>query len=185
MAKINDFRAQLIGGGARPSQFRVMLAFPDWVQAAGAPHAGEFLIKAAALPASTIQPIEVPFRGRIAKLAGERMFANWNVVVLNDNDFLIRNALEIWSKGILDHASTKGRMVPGSYTKDLVVQQLDRNDLPIKEYKFYNCFPQTVSEIQLDFGDTTQIEQFQCEFSVDYWETSQSVGSGINFSITT
>lgn len=169
MAKIDDFRAQLIGGGARPSQFKVMLTFPDWVVAGGAAKAGEFLIKAAALPASTIQPIDVPFRGRIAKLAGERMFANWNVVVLNDNDFLIRNALERWSKGILEHEQTNGRVSPSSYTSQLVVQQLDRNDVAIKQYTFYNCFPQTISEVQLDFGDTTQIEQFQCEFSIDYW----------------
>lgn len=183
MANIDKFRAQLIGGGARPSQFRVMLAFPAWVQAAGAPAAGEFLIKAAALPASTIQPIDVPFRGRIAKLAGERLFANWNIVVINDNDFLIRNALEIWSKGVLDHRSTGGRVAPTSYTTDLVVQQLDRNDFVIKEYKFYNCFPQTVSEVQLDFGDTTQLEQFQCEFSVDYWETTPVAGVQVNVNV--
>jgi len=182
MAKIDFFRAQLKGGGARPTQFRVILAFPDFVQANGAVKAGEFLIKASSLPASTIQPIDVPFRGRAAKLAGERIFANWNVVVLNDNDFLIRNALEAWSKGVLDHASTGGRIVPASYTADLTVQQLDRNDNPIKEYKFSNCFPQNISEIALDFGDTTQIEQFQCEFSVDYWE-STPVGSNINLSV--
>lgn len=172
MARIDQFRAMLSGGGARPSQFKVMLAFPAWVGGGTAARAGEFLVNATALPASVITPIEVPFRGRIAKIAGERQFANWNVTVLNDNDFLIKNALERWSKGILEHSSTNGRLAPTSYTTDMVVQQLDRNDVMIKEYKFFNCFPQNIQEIQLDFAATTQIEQFQVEFSVDYWETA-------------
>lgn len=173
MARIDDFRAQLKGGGARPTQFRVQLVFPDFVSGGIAvAKSGEFMIKATSLPASNIQPIEVPFRGRMAKIAGERVFANWNVVVLNDNDFLIRNAMEQWSKGILEHVRTNGRVAPTSYTTDLVVQQLDRNDNVTKQYKFVNCFPQTIGEIQLDFGNTTQIEEFQVEFSVDYWEAA-------------
>lgn len=173
MARIDDFRARLAGGGARPSQFKVMLTFPSWVTAGGnAAAAGEFLIKTASLPASVITPIEVPFRGRIAKVAGERQFANWNVAVINDNDFLIRNALETWSKGILEHDDTAGKMAPSSYTSDMLVQQLDRNDKVLKEYKFFNCFPQTVAEIGLDFSATTQIEEFNVEFSIDYWMTN-------------
>lgn len=171
MAKIDDFRAQLIGGGARPSQFQVMLTFPEWVtRGAGAASTAQFMIKAASLPASIIQPIDVPFRGRIAKIAGERQFANWTVQIYNDNDFLIRDALEEWSKGILQHSETHGRLPPSSYARELIVHQLDRNDLILKTYKFFNCFPQQIQEIQLDYGMTTQIEEYQVEFSVDYWE---------------
>lgn len=177
MARIDEFRAKLAGGGARPSQFKVMLTFPSWVNGNEAAVSGEFLVKAATLPASIITPIDVPFRGRLAKLAGERQFANWSVTVLNDNDFLIKNALERWSKGVLDHSTTGGRIAPTSYTSDLVVQQLDRNDVPLKEYKFFNCFPQAIQEIQLDFAATAQIEEFQVEFSVDYWETSGAGGT--------
>jgi hypothetical protein len=80
MALINDFRAQLSGGGARPSQFRVTLNIPGESQAN---NAAKFLVRSAVLPASNITPIEVPFRGRFAKIAGERQFANWTVTVLN------------------------------------------------------------------------------------------------------
>lgn len=170
MARIDSFRAQLSGGGARSSQFKVILTFPTWVSGTDAAVKGEFLCKATALPASTISPILVPFRGRISKLAGEREFQNWNVTILNDNDFLIRNAMERWSKGILDHQSTVGRLASASYQTDMLVQQLDRNDNVIKQYKFFDCFPQVISEIQLDFGNTQQIEEFTVEFSVDYWD---------------
>lgn len=169
MARIDQFRSVLAGGGARPSQFVVSLTFPTWVSAAGAGQAAQFLVKAATLPASIVTPIDVPFRGRIAKIAGERQFANWNVTVLNDNDFLVRDALERWSAGILNHAQTNGIVAPTEYTADMFVTQLDRNDVALKTYKFFNCFPQTISEIGLDFGNTNTIEEFQVEFSVDYW----------------
>lgn len=169
--RIDQFRATLAGGGARPTQFKVMLTFPSWVSGTDAAIKAEFLVKGASLPASILMPIDVPFRGRPIKIAGERQFQNWNVTVLNDNDFLIRNAFERWSKGILDHSSVNGRLAPASYETDMIVQQLDRNDNPIKEYKFFNCWPQQVSEIQLDFGAVQNIEEFQVEFSVDYWET--------------
>jgi hypothetical protein len=47
--------------------------------------------------------------------------------------------------------------------------QLDRNDFELRKYKFHNCFPTNISEIALDFGQITQIEEFNVEFSVDYW----------------
>ncbi len=169
MSTIDQFRAQLTGGGARPSQFRVILTFPDWVGGQLAAVKGEFLVKASSLPASTINAIEVPYRGRVTKVAGERQFQNWNVVVMNDNDFLIRDAMERWSRGIAEHDATNGRLVSSTYQTQMLVQQLDRNDVPIKTYQFFNCFPVNISEIPLDFGATTQIEEFQVEFSIDYW----------------
>lgn len=170
MARIDDFRATLVGGGARPSQFRVDLNFPNFISTGNASiNAGSFLVKASSLPASIVSPIDVPFRGRIAKIAGERQFQNWNVTVLNDNNFLIRNAMEIWSASVLEHAHTNGLVAPRTYVVDMQVTQLDRNDNPLKTYIFHNCWPQVVSEIGLDFGNTGAIEEFNVEFSVDYW----------------
>jgi hypothetical protein len=171
MARIDDFRAFLTHGGARPTQFRVNLAFPQaiGVQQNGAGISGVFMCTATSLPASTLQSIDVPYRGRTVKLAGERVFQNWQVRVLNDSNFLIRKAMESWSSKILGHESTSGVVVPTLYAVDMEVVQLDRNDMELRKYRFHNCFPTNISEISLDFGQITQIEEFSVEFSVDYW----------------
>lgn len=174
MAKIESFRAFLAGGGARPSQFMVSINFPKYVTVPVDGASVQFMVKAASLPASIITPIDVPFRGRVAKIAGERQFANWNVTVLNDNDFNIRNALEQWSNGALNHTQTNGLVKPLDYSADLFVSQLDRNDNVLKTYKFVNCFPQQIGEIGLDFGNVSQIEEYPVEFSVDYWEVASA-----------
>lgn len=171
MARIDDFRAFLTQGGARPTQFRVNLAFPQaiGVQQNGAGISGVFMCTSTSLPASTLQSIDVPYRGRTVKLAGERVFQNWQVRVLNDSNFIIRKAMESWSSKILGHESTAGVVVPTLYAVDMEVVQLDRNDMELRKYKFHNCFPTNISEISLDFGQITQIEEFNVEFSVDYW----------------
>ena len=170
MARIDDFRAFLTQGGARPTQFRVNLALPTALGLdTSAASAGVFMCSATSLPASSIQPIEVPYRGRNIKVAGERTFQNWQVRILNDSDFLIRKTLELWSNLVLEHADTAGVVRPTSYAVDMQVVQLDRNEVALRTYTFHNCWPQNLSDINLDFGAITQIEDFNVEFSVDYW----------------
>jgi hypothetical protein len=95
LRKISDFKSRLSGGGARPNLFEVELAFPDAVAIANdVLQKSRFLVKAAALPASTIAPVEIPFRGRILKVAGDRTFETWTITVINDTDFVIRSAME-------------------------------------------------------------------------------------------
>jgi len=186
MANISDFKAQMIGGGARPNQFSVSLSFPTFV-AAGAVvgQNAQFLCKAAQLPASTMGNIETFYRGRPVNFAGERTFAPWNITVYNDTTFSIRNAMEVWSDGVLNMGQTNGRVNPRDYQIDLLVHQLDRNGATVKTYKFVDAYPTNIGAITLDYETNTQIEVFDIEFTYNYWvsDTSTanaSIGVGIN-----
>ena len=130
LRKISDFKSKLTGGGARPNLFEVVLAFPTSVAPANENEVlqkSRFLVKAAALPSSTIAPVEIPFRGRILKVAGDRTFETWTITVINDTDFMIRSAMEKWMNTInkLDDAS--GITNPVDYQTDAMVHQLDRD----------------------------------------------------------
>ena len=43
-----------------------------------------FLCRSAGIPASTIGTVEVPFRGRVIKLPGDRTFESWTITVMAD-----------------------------------------------------------------------------------------------------
>ena len=88
---INDIRANLRLGGARPTLFRVLLDSP-FTNTLGA--VAPFMIQASSLPGSSIAPIEVPYFGRKIRVAGDRTFEPWSVVVMNDEDFKIRARFE-------------------------------------------------------------------------------------------
>jgi hypothetical protein len=188
MANIAEFKAQMIGGGARPNQFRVELTFPTYVTlGVVAGQRAQFLCKSAQLPASTIETLPVLYRGRPVNFAGERTFQPWTVTIYNDTTFGIRNALEQWQSGIQNYNTTNGRVNPTDYQVDLSVHQLDRNGATIKSYKFVDAFPTNISAVGLDFETQNAIEQFDVEFTYNFFtsNTGAAAGFGVNVSVDT
>lgn len=166
---IDDFKAKLRGGGSRPNLFRATINFPGYAE--GNTEITSFLCKAAQLPASVMNFIDVPFRGRQLKIAGDRTFEVWTPTIINDTDFEIRNAMERWMNGINAHQANTGFVNPIDYQADLLVEQLDRDETVLKTYNFRGCFPTNVSAIDLNYETVDQIEEFTVEFQVQYWES--------------
>jgi len=188
MANIADFKAQMIGGGARPNQFRVELTFPSYVTLgviAGA--RAQFLCKAAQLPGSTVENLSVLYRGRPVNFAGERTFQPWQISIYNDTTFGIRNSLEQWQSGIQNYNGTNGRTNPTDYQVDLTVHQLDRNGASIKSYKFHDAYPTNISAVGLDYEQQNAIEMFDVEFTYNFFtsNTGATSGFGVNVSVDT
>ena len=174
MARINDFKAALLGGGARANQFEIQINFPEFALTDGDranQKDTQLLCKSAVLPSSTVSNIPVQFRGRIVNLAGERTFAAWSATIINDTGFTIRNALEKWSGSILSYETTEGITIPRDYQKELLVTQLDRNGEKLKTYKFIDAYPTSVGEIQLDYETDNTIETYTVEFTYNYFTT--------------
>ena len=168
---ISDFKSRLSGGGARPNLFEVELAFPDAVAVDNdVLQKARFLVKAAALPASTIANIDIPFRGRVLKVAGDRTFETWTITVINDVDFSIRSAFEKWMNSINKMTDATGLTNPVDYQKDAIVKQLDRDGSVLRSYKFWDIFPTNISTIDLSYETTDTIQEFTVELQVHYWE---------------
>ena len=177
MANIDDFKANLIGGGARANQYRVTITPPSGIAIGLDVSRTSFLCKAAALPGATLGTFDVPFRGRIITIAGDRpAFPDWTTTFYNDTDFMIRNAMERWNNGINDFANNTGVTSPSDYQTDLTVEQLDRDDTVLKTYILRNCFPLAVSEIALSSAEATEIETFEVTWKYQHFEAS-----GVNF----
>ena len=175
---ITGFKSKLAGGGTRPILFEVEIAFPNETQIDNdTKEKSRFLIKAAALPASNITPIDVNFRGRILKIAGDRTFDTWTVTVLNDVDFSIRSAFEKWMNLINKMEDNTGEQDPAIYQPDAYVHQLDRDGSTLRTYKFHDVFPTQVSQIDLSYETTDAIEEFTVEFQVQWWEALKGVGA--------
>jgi hypothetical protein len=170
LRKITDFKSKLTGGGARSNLFEVVLSFPDIAAAdTNVLDKARFLVKGANLPASQVNPIDVPFRGRTLKVAGDRSFESWTVTVINDTDFAIRSAFENWMNKINRVSDNTGVTDPTAYTADAFVYQLDRDGSTLRAYHFYDIFPTSVGSIALDYATST-IQEFTVEFQILWWE---------------
>ena len=180
---IVDFRSKMRGGGARSNLFEVTIEYPDLLglptDPDGPKATGEFLIKAAEIPASNLGNIPVPFRGRVLPVAGDRTFDPWTVTVINDNNFKIRDAMEKWSNFINDLQTSQGSINPEEYQTSAFVKQLSREgdinpgtiDI-LREYRFEGIYPNVVSSIPLDYGATDQIEEFQVTFNYLFYSVT-------------
>ena len=175
---ITDFKSKMAGGGARPNLFEVELVFPDPIAIENdVKEKSRFLVKAAQLPASNITPIEVNFRGRILKIAGDRTFDTWTVTVINDVDFSIRSAFEKWMDFINSMEDATGSQDPAEYQPDAYVHQLDRDGSTLRTYKFHDVFPTNISAIDLSYETVDSVEEFTVEFQVQWWEAIKGTGA--------
>ena len=177
MAQIDDFKANLLGGGARSNQFRVTITPPAGIAIGLDVRRTSFLCKASSLPAVELGVIPLTYRGRTINIAGDREAAGeWTTTFYNDTDFMIRTALERWNNGINDFAENTGVTNTSDYTTDLTVEQLDRDGTVLKSYIFKNSWPSTIAEIPLSSADETTIEEFECTWQYQHFEAS-----GVNF----
>tara|TARA_R100001082_G_scaffold95393_1_gene62562 strand:+ start:35 stop:625 length:591 start_codon:yes stop_codon:yes gene_type:complete len=185
---ISQFKSALIGGGARPNLFEVELTtLPNGV--AWDADNFRYMCKASSLPASNIAAIDVPFRGRIFKVAGDRTIETWSVTVINDEDFKLRNAFEQWMEQIAKLDNNLGATLPESYMTNATVFQLGRGSAPssknsdgnanavLKQYEFIDIFPTSISAIDLSYDSSDAIEEFTVDFNVQSYSLSGAGGS--------
>ncbi len=180
LTSISTFKSKLIGGGARPNLFEVELATlpPAVSQASWSADDFKFMCKAAAIPAQNIASIDVPFRGRTFKVAGDRTIDTWTVTIINDERFNLRRAMEEWTEQIAKLDNNLGTTEPSSYMTNAVVYQLGRGstlssknnegsaNAVLAQYEFVDIFPTNVSQIDLSYDSSDTIEEFTVEFQV-------------------
>ena len=168
---INEIRANLRSGGARPTLFQVTLDSPFSAELASV---APFMVQAATLPSSSISAIQVPYWGRKIKVAGDREFDDWQVSVMNDEDFKVRHALETWHNRINSmsgNLNTTASSAPSNYKTQAEVKQYSKiGGPPVRIYKFYGIFPTAIGSIDVNWDATNQIETFAVTFSYDWFE---------------
>jgi len=175
---VNNFKAAIGAGGARPNQFEVTITYPSILPGIGdAGQKGSFLITTAELPGSTQGVTPVYYRGRLIKLAGDKEFAPFNMTVINDSAFTIRNALENWMAAIESRGTKSGLTTPASYMGTIQIKQLERNGGVLREYKIIDAFPVEVGPVQLDFGTNDQISTFGATFQYQTFEIPNKVSN--------
>ena len=187
---IDTFRTTLTGDGARPNLFDVQLAFPSFVSlGALAAAKANFQVRASNLPGSTVGLTPTYYFGREVKLAGNRTYADWTITVLNDEDFIIRNAFEQWINGLNDPQQNirnpNATVIDGGYGTNALVTQYSKTGEAIKQYQIIGMFPLDVSPIDVDWASNDTIEEYSVTLAYQYWidPNLNSVGPSIGINL--
>jgi hypothetical protein len=188
LSNVSSF-LQTIGQGVKPNMFLVDVQFPDSLSKGGDDlNLTNILCKSAALPGSNLGVIEVPFRGRTVKIAGDRTFDTWSATFFNDKDFKLRAFFEEWANNINTHeANTSPLFTPSTtsgYMADLSVKQLEKDASEegsiLREYTLKYCFPTNVSPIDLAYDSNDQIEEFTVEWQYSYFTAQAGSRDGVS-----
>ena len=165
-----------IKGAVRPNLFSVTHNFPTGIIAEDGLET--FMCKSAALPASTVGTVELPFRGRVIKVPGDRTFESWTATFYMDDAFQLRGAYEKWIE-LTNTVDANTASVPmESVLQDIDVTQMDKFNgsatkfKDIRQYKLVKGFPVSVSQVSLAYDNNDSYEEFDVEFAYQYFETS-------------
>ena len=170
---VNEFRSQMTGDGARPNLFEVSMPFPSFASPANAQTKLTFMCKTAQLPGSTVGVVPVNYFGRELKFVGNRTFADWTISVINDEDFIVRNAFERWMNGINSHnfnVRNPLALAPLGYSVDSEVTQFGKQGNALKKYRFVGVYPTDITPIDVDWGSNDTIEEFSVTLSYQWWD---------------
>lgn len=186
---IAAFRSNMSLDGARPNLFEVSMAFPGVATSGniagnggganglGVAQQMSFMCRAAQLPGSTVNQIPLNYFGRELKFAGNRVFTEWTVTILNDEDFKLRNAFEMWMNGLNSHRGNLRNPAfasPTSYTTQASVTQYAKTGEALKSYTFIGMFPMDISPIEVDWAANDTIEEYAVTFGYQWWESNPS-----------
>ena len=170
---VNEFRSQMTGDGARPNLFEVSMPFPAFASPANAQTKLTFMCKTAQLPGSTVGVVPVNYFGRELKFVGNRTFADWTISVINDEDFIVRNAFERWMNGINSHnfnVRNPLALAPLGYSVDSEVTQFGKQGNTLKKYRFVGVYPTDITPIDVDWGSNDTIEEFSVTLTYQWWD---------------
>lgn len=174
--QIDRFKNKFRLGGARPNLFRVTI---DMMASgvAGASDKIMFTCRATSVPAATLGTIEVPYFGRKVKVAGDRTYAEWTVTVLNDEDYIVRNAFESWNYGInTPNANLRDSQfynidevnLFSSYKRHAGIVSYDKKGEIIASYELHGCYPSEVGPLDKAWDTNDTIEEYTVTFQFDY-----------------
>ena len=188
---LSRFKSRLATGGARPNLFEANINFPGLYSSFWSNDVQEdfqFFCKATSMPASSIGVVDIPFRGRILKVGGDRTFEPWTVTVINDEDYNVRKSFERWANAINNMVTGAGDINPNNYMGNGQIRQLSRKaggagfagaqgateatQQVTHTYECKDIWPSEIGSIDLSYDSSDAIEEFSVTFQVEYITSS-------------
>lgn len=174
-ADIYGFLANFQGGGARPNRYRVIMTLPLSIPSKVVAETKiSWTCQAAAIPGAIQGVVDVPFMGRQVKVPGDKIFEDWTVQIMLDNDFVGRSAFETWMDQILGFRSNLAQPAnvnPINTFARAQVLCLDRADRVTQRYQIDGMFPINVGEVTLGYDQNDQIMLQPVTFAINGWSS--------------
>ena len=163
MGTLDQF-SEKFGEGQRVTQFRVEAG-----TAGGRFGDLAFYCKSAQFPSSNIGVIEVPYRGRKIKMPGDRVFNEWSISVLLDQENTMYDTFVTWMDEFNSHTDVESAGQATDLKTDFIITALDPSGAPNSSVKLVKAFPTEVGTVDFNWETTDTIAEFAVTLHFDYW----------------
>lgn len=170
---LSQFRQQ-VSDFARPNRFEAEFNPPSMYKVLNSEFVTtHWMIQSATLPSRNQGEIEIKYHGMGLKLPGDYSRENLTITFNNSYDFNCRKFFERWLEDYTQTVSVDNMRQDAVALIDdstITVHQLGRTqDDVLASYKFHNVFPTNISEIELNMGNSDQVETFSVTFAYSHW----------------
>lgn len=177
---LQEFKSQgLQFHGARPTLFKIDIATPPaGIVGTNGIQKLSLLARASQIPAPIVEKIPVGYFGREINVSGDRTVPDWNINVINDEDFVVRSMFENWS--MIQNSMVQNLRRDRNYKADGLITQYGKEGNVLRQYQMVGAFPTAIGQIELSWDSKNQIETFDVSFAIDWWEPIPVGSTAVN-----
>ena len=179
---LSTFKTALAFGGARPSLFDIQISAPTSFAGMGALTESPSHCNVSEIPGLTVTPIEKQYFGRTVKIPGELTFGTLSTTLYNAEDYDIRRSLETWQgnlNGQITNFGISGAV--SSWAGTVKLRQYAKAGGVIMTYTFVDCWPSSITAIDLNYDTVGDMETFDVTWEYNYYTSENAHTNGGSF----
>ena len=179
---------EIFNGGNRSHLYDVTMNYPTTINGGADDKDGmnRFTVRAVNLPPSQINPIRIPYRGRILKWPGDRVYFPWTFRVLDENASSGANPSSVWKKLhqwsnlINNHKTNRSSDDFKNFATQWKIRQVgyggtfgsgdpDPDQTVVKEAILEDCWPTSIGPITMDSNAIDTLVEFSVTVEYSYF----------------
>lgn len=134
------------------------------------------LCRSVNMPGRQIQTLEFQAHKKMIKIPNGIINDDVNMSFLLTNDYYVKKMFENWMHNIFNVEDYYANYID-DYAVDVIIQQLDKNDIPVYGVKLKKAFPITMESIPFDNNNENAVNVLNIGWSYENYESQGSLTS--------
>jgi hypothetical protein len=183
MTQLDQFIAQVkVGGIARTNRYSVILTPPASLPSIGGNGNMQFMLlfcDQVQVPGLNISTVQNRTFGEFREVPYEKLYGDLQLSFYVDNGMTVKRLFDDWMN-LIQNPNTRTFNYYKNYITDMTINIEDVEDRKRYEVKMYECYPKTISPIQMDYA-AKDVMKLQVTMQYKYWRSSPVQVAQSNF----
>jgi hypothetical protein len=168
MPNINDFLSSFTTEVARPNRFTVTIIPPALLDYTKTLRQLTYRCENAQLPSRTFATVDQKFGSNpTQKFPMHTSYNDLSLSFIVSGDMSEKNFFDVWME-LINPSTSFDFNYKNNFVSTIYVTQYDINDNPTYTAQFFNAYPLSVNQMDLDWANES-VHKLNIDFAYDYW----------------